>query len=64
MTKVRIQISPLHHTTANASTPTLTLFPSNFGCVLGNSREIADRTWTTSLPGLFFAMVSDAVDTM
>ena len=27
----------VHHTTANASTPTLTHFPSNFGCVHDNS---------------------------
>ena len=33
-----------HHTTANATTPTLTHFPSNFGCVLDNSGRVADRS--------------------
>ena len=31
------KISAFHHTTANASTPTLTHFPANFGCCQDNS---------------------------
>ena len=38
-----------HDTPVNLSTPTLTYFASNFGCVLDNSFRIADRMWTKGL---------------